>query len=121
MRIRLPPRFKPTHQTAGLPGFPAIDVFGGVGDLVEAGHSGVVTRLSGRKISGTERPGSAYGFSVYTRTDASIVRRYITHLECVAVEVGDRVSPTSVLGRIAAPPAGSPAGSAHAHYGSTRP
>ncbi len=33
-RIRLPRVFKPTHQTAGLPDFPAIDVFAAPGTLV---------------------------------------------------------------------------------------
>jgi hypothetical protein len=33
-RIRLPRDFKPTHDTAGLPGFPAIDVFAKPGTLV---------------------------------------------------------------------------------------
>ncbi len=33
-RIRLPKTFEPTHDTAGLPGFPAIDVFAAVNTLV---------------------------------------------------------------------------------------
>ncbi len=33
-RVRLPKTFKPTHDTAGLPGFPAIDVFAAVNTLV---------------------------------------------------------------------------------------
>ncbi len=33
-RIRLPRDFTPTHDTAGLPGFPAIDVFAPPGTLV---------------------------------------------------------------------------------------
>lgn len=39
--VQLPESFKPTHQTAGLPGFPAIDVFAPAGSFAlapEAGH-----------------------------------------------------------------------------------
>jgi hypothetical protein len=119
--IRLPSRFDPTHATAGLAGFPAVDVFGSPGELVEVGSYGRVTRLSGRARVGTEQPGGAYGFSVYWRNALTRVTRYATHLECACVEVGDRVGPSTRLGRIAPPPIGSRAGSAHVHLGSTRP
>lgn len=38
--LQLPENFKPTHQTAGLPGFPAIDVFGPAGSWVLAPEAG---------------------------------------------------------------------------------
>jgi len=34
--LHLPAKFTPTHQTAGLPGFPAIDIFGPAGSYVTA-------------------------------------------------------------------------------------
>ena len=38
--LQLPENFKATHQTAGLPGFPAIDVFGPAGSFVLAPEDG---------------------------------------------------------------------------------
>lgn len=41
-RIRLPKTFTPTHDTAGLPGFPAIDVFAKAGTLVMPPEGGYI-------------------------------------------------------------------------------
>lgn len=41
-RIRLPRVFTPTHDTAGLPGFPAIDVFARAGTLVMPPEGGTI-------------------------------------------------------------------------------
>jgi hypothetical protein len=41
-RIRLPKNFTPTHQTGGLPGFPAIDVFAREGTTVYPPEGGVI-------------------------------------------------------------------------------
>lgn len=38
--LQLPEHFQATHQTAGLPGFPAIDVFGPAGSFVLAPEKG---------------------------------------------------------------------------------
>lgn len=40
--VRLPASFKPTHETAGLPGFPATDVFGSPGEPVLAPEAGTL-------------------------------------------------------------------------------
>jgi hypothetical protein len=40
--MRLPKNFTPTHDTAGLPGFPAIDVFAKPGTLVFPPEGGVI-------------------------------------------------------------------------------
>jgi hypothetical protein len=41
-RIRLPRVFTPTHDTAGLPNFPAIDVFAAPGTLVMPPEGGTI-------------------------------------------------------------------------------
>ena len=38
--LHIPQTFKPTHQTGGLPGFPAVDVFGPAGAFVTAPEEG---------------------------------------------------------------------------------
>lgn len=96
-------------------------MFGSPGELVEAGSYGRVTRVSGRAPTGTERPGGAYGWSIYWRNGVTGTIRYATHLACTCVDVGDRIGPSSRIGRVANPPAGSPVGSAHVHLGSTKP
>lgn len=40
--LHLPAVFKPTHETGGLPGFPAIDVFGPAGAFVTAPENGQI-------------------------------------------------------------------------------
>ena len=40
--LPLPATFKPTHQTGGLPGFPAIDIFGPAGAFVLAPEPGKI-------------------------------------------------------------------------------
>jgi hypothetical protein len=119
--LELPSRFSPTHNTMGLPGFRAVDVFAPAGTLVRAGSYGEVIRLSGRPATGTERPGGAYGLSVYWKNSVTGVTRYATHFASVCVDVGDRVGPMTAIGRVARAPAGSPAGSDHVHLASTRP
>ena len=117
--LRLPASFSPTHATAGLAGYPAIDVFGPAGTLVSAGFYGIVVRISGRDRAGTEPAGGAYGWSVYVRNTVTRRTRYVTHLDCLAVEIQHRISPGTVLGRVAAPPRSAPLGSDHVHLGDT--
>ncbi len=73
--LTLPAEFRVTHQTAGLPGYPAVDVFAPAGTL--------------------------------------------THMRCIAVEVGQLVRPGTVLGQVEHPPASMAASSAHVHLGDT--
>ena len=61
-RIRLPKTFTPTHQTAGLPGFPAIDVFAPAGRLVMPPEGGVLVYKHYIPWNATKRTG---GWTVY--------------------------------------------------------
>ena len=70
-RIRLPKTFTPTHDTGGLPHFPAIDVFAEPGTLVMPPEGGLivykhfipwnhVTRVGGWTIYLQGRSGNTY-------------------------------------------------------------
>lgn len=120
-RVRLPATFVPTHQTAGLPGFPAVDVFAPAGSPVEAGFWGRVSKVSGHEPTGHETPGGAYGLSVYVHNAVNGLTRYVTHMGTRRVSVGSIVRPGTVLGTVAHAPAGSPHGSEHVHLGLHRP
>ena len=113
--------FRATHQTSGLPGYPAIDVFAPIGALVLAGFYGIIERVSGHPPTYAGTPGGAYGWSLYVHNRANGYRRFVTHLGSLNVKVGDRVAPGTVLGTVARPPAGSVAGSSHVHLGLNRP
>jgi hypothetical protein len=45
--LQLPTDFHTTHQTAGLPGFPAVDLFARPNTVVLAPEDGVIDKLSG--------------------------------------------------------------------------
>jgi hypothetical protein len=66
---------KSTHQTAGLAGYPAVDLFGKPGTPFLAPESGKVYRHSGR--GGTSGP--IYGHSLYFRGNSG-KDYFITHL-----------------------------------------
>lgn len=120
-RVRLPAEFVPTHQTAGLPGYPAVDVFAPAGSVVEAGFWGRVSKLSGHAPTGHETPGGPYGWSCYVHNRANGLTRYVTHMATRSVRLGAIVTPGTVLGTVAHAPAGSPHGSEHVHLGLHRP
>lgn len=63
--VQLPSHFKPTHETAGLPGFPAVDVFAPAGSEVLAPATGVIVKLSGHAPTPHAEPGGPYGWSIY--------------------------------------------------------
>ncbi len=115
--LRLPRTFTPTHQTAGLAGYPAVDVFAAPGTVAEAGFYGRVIRVSGRALSASDRPGGPYGYSLYVHNRVNGWTRYATHLSLLLVGVGAFVWPGRSLGVIALPPVGSPPGSGHVHLG----
>ncbi len=121
MAITLPATFEPTHPTSGLPGYPAIDVFGQPWEAVRAGFWGKVERLSGRPLTGLERPGGPYGLSMYVKNRVNGRTRYLTHFVSLELGVGARVWPGRVLGQIATAPAGSFPGSSHIHMGLNQP
>lgn len=114
--IRLPATFKPTHETAGLPGYPAIDVFGQPGETVTAGFTGTVRRISGRPCSSGGTPGGAYGQSLYI-VSPNGDDRYMTHLNRLFVEVGDNVRPGTAIATLCDSRVSGKPGTTHCHYG----
>lgn len=96
--IALPAVFVPTHQTAGLPGYPAIDVFGPAGAVVLAPANGIIRRLSGRDPALGGVPGGAYGWSIYLGTTASDY--FLTHLGTRDIIEGQHVNRGQRLGTI---------------------
>jgi murein DD-endopeptidase MepM/ murein hydrolase activator NlpD len=117
--LALPAEFRSTHETAGLPGYPAVDLFAPAGTLAVAGFTGRVTKLSGKARTGLEGRGKAYGFSVYVTNQRTGRGRYATHMRCIAVELGQRIRVGTVLGQVELPPDSMPASSAHVHLGDT--
>ncbi len=118
--LTLPRTFSPTHQTSGLPGYPAVDVFAPAGSVARAGFWGRVVRVSGRPLSPDDRPGGPYGHSVYVRNRVNGWTRYATHFSELHVAEGAVIFPGRALGLVAIPPVGSPRGSAHIHLGLSR-
>jgi len=101
--LQLPAHFTPTHQTAGLAGYPAIDVFAPGGTKVLAPEPGKVRRRSGRAPTPTVAPGGPYGWSIYFDPDAggSSADYFLTHFGTLAVKVGQHVKYGQVLGTVA--------------------
>jgi len=108
-RIQVPTSIaRPTHQTAGLAGFPAVDMFGQPGTPVLAPEDGRITRTTGR-APGVGDP-DFNGFSLYY-VGASGTTYYIAHLHRVG-KLGD-YKRGQVIATIAAGTTGGP----HAHIG----
>lgn len=100
--LQLPEVFKPTHQTSGLPGFPAIDVFAPGGTPVLAPATGRIVKLSGHAPTPTAKPGGPYGWSMYlARRDGGVY--YLTHFGTRAAicRVGNCIGKGEVIGRVA--------------------
>ena len=93
--LQLPADFVATHETAGLPGYPAIDVFADGGTLALSPVTGTVVRTSGHPPTPTTVPGGPYGWSVY------IGPFYLTHFGGLLVKAGDRVRRGDPLGTVA--------------------
>jgi murein DD-endopeptidase MepM/ murein hydrolase activator NlpD len=98
--LQLPATFTATHQTAGLPGYPAIDVFGAPGTEALAPADGVVSRFSGHPPSDGAYMGAGgpFGWSMYL--DTALGSYFLTHFGSRAVQVGDHVSRGQVLGTV---------------------
>lgn len=118
--VRCPADFEPTHATAGLDGFPAIDVFGKPGARVSVGFWGYVSRVSGRSPSEGGVPGGAYGWSVYITNRVNGRVRYVTHLGSRSVVSGDRVKPGSIIGTVCDSAVSGKPGTSHVHLGMKR-
>jgi murein DD-endopeptidase MepM/ murein hydrolase activator NlpD len=98
--LQLPKEFTPTHQTSGLPGFPAIDVFAKPGTPVLAPTYGTVARLSGHDpasgpVGGVHGP---FGWSMYVESRDG--ERYMTHFGRMDVKVGDKIKASQVIGTV---------------------
>lgn len=86
--LQLPTLFSATHETAGLPGYPAIDVFAPPGTIVLSPADGTVSRLSGGLDTYTG-PGGPYGYSIYLTSRYG--EYYMTHFGSIAVSQGQKV------------------------------
>jgi murein DD-endopeptidase MepM/ murein hydrolase activator NlpD len=101
----------PYHDTDGLPGYPAVDVFASPGTPVGAPVSATVARFSGQ--AGGPGGGGAYGYSIYL--DGENQRSYyLTHFGSRSVRVGQHVRRGQIIGRVADYPGGVPD---HIHEG----
>jgi murein DD-endopeptidase MepM/ murein hydrolase activator NlpD len=120
-RLRLPPAFTPTHETAGLAGFPAVDLFAAPRTEVVADFYGVVVRISGRRCCDGGSPGGAYGQSVYITNRGNGYERYATHFDRLFVTVGQRISPGSRIGTVCDSAVTGKPGTSHVHLGMRRP
>jgi murein DD-endopeptidase MepM/ murein hydrolase activator NlpD len=80
----------PSHDTMGLPGFPAHDYMAPAGTRVVAPVNGTVYKLSGKdpKLGGPA--GGPLGYSVYIKGDNG-KRYYLTHMDKIGVKVGQRI------------------------------
>lgn len=97
---------KITHDTDGLPGFPAVDLFAKPGTPFTAPEDGRIVRHSGR--GGTS--GQVYGRSIYFQGKSGKLY-FVTHLGTVAAKGSYRKG--QQLGTVSAWSGGSP----HAHVG----
>ena len=84
--VVIPTEFTPTHQTAGLEGYPAVDLFATPGSTCRISEDGQVTRISGHD-PGLPPPlgvGGPWGLSVYFcgKTTGNVY--YMTHFAKVA-------------------------------------
>lgn len=96
--LQLPATFTPTHQTAGLPGYPAIDVFAKPGTTVLAPEDGLVRKLSGHDPAEGGVPGGAYGWSLYLQ--AADGEFFLTHLGTRTVKPQQRVKRGETIGTV---------------------
>lgn len=96
--LQLPATFTPTHQTEGLPGYPAIDNFAAAGSTVGAPLDGKVTRLSGHDPRQGGVPGGAYGWSIYLTCSSAIY--FLTHFGSRTVTLGQDVKRGDIIGTV---------------------
>ncbi len=100
--VQLPSHFTPTHETSGLPGFPAIDVFADAGTLVLSPFTGKIVKLSGSRPTQTVKPGGPYGWSIYLQArDGGTA--FLTHFGTRAAycKVGACIGRGEVIGTVA--------------------
>lgn len=98
MWIRLPRNFKPTHSTAGLPKFPAIDVFGKPGTQVFPPERGKLVYKHFIPWDTTKRIG---GWTCYLKAASGNVY-FLTHF--ATMREREKIQLWHPIGRIAEVP-----------------
>jgi hypothetical protein len=113
-RLQLPATFTRTHDTAGLAGYPAIDVFASPGTGVLSPVDGVVSRFSGHSPSEGAYAGAGgpFGWSMYL--DGAKASYFLTHFGSRSVHPGQHVRHGDLLGTVGDYPGGVPD---HIHEG----
>lgn len=86
-------KFKPTHDTDGLLGYPAIDIFGKAGTKVRAPESGTITRVHLIPWDQSQRVG---GYTCYLVTSTGTY--FLTHFGGIIPKEGARVKAGQVIG-----------------------
>jgi hypothetical protein len=113
--LQLPAAIRPTHQTAGLAGYPAQDIFGTPGEAVLSPVDGIVTRLSGKSpsLGAYQGAGGPFGWSAYI-TGADGRSYFLTHFGSLGVRAGQRVTRGQPIGTVGDYPGATPD---HIHEG----
>jgi putative peptidoglycan binding protein len=113
--LQLPINFHATHQTAGLPGFPAVDLFAQPNTAVLAPENGIVDKLSGHNPQEGGSPGGPYGFSIYL--DSASGRYFMTHFGSRQVALNERVTKGQRIGTVCDSAVSGNPGTSHIHHG----
>jgi murein DD-endopeptidase MepM/ murein hydrolase activator NlpD len=113
--LQLPINFQVTHQTAGLPGFPARDFFAKPNTVVLAPENGVVDKLSGHNPQEGGSPGGPYGFSIYLSSPSG--RYFMTHFGSRQVALNERVRKGQRLGTVCDSAVSGRPNTSHIHQG----
>jgi murein DD-endopeptidase MepM/ murein hydrolase activator NlpD len=89
-----------THQTAGLPGFPAVDYFAKAGTPCVSPVTGKVVKLSGHDPANGPTGGvhGPFGWSVYIEGGGKTY--FLTHMGSRTVNVGDEVKQGERIGTV---------------------
>jgi murein DD-endopeptidase MepM/ murein hydrolase activator NlpD len=90
------------HETSGLPGYPAHDLFAPAGTHAVAPVSGTVIRLSGHDPAQgpTQGPHGPLGYSVYIKGDDGKTY-FLTHMGSRNVKPGQKVRQGQIIGTVA--------------------
>jgi hypothetical protein len=108
--LQVPSAFTPTHQTGGLPGFPAVDIFKSPGTRVLAPEDGTLADPHFIEWDMVKRVG---GWTLYFQGAETGNTYFMTHL--AAVGKAGRYRKGDVIGTVAAVPGG--AWQPHIHVG----
>ncbi len=100
--IRLPRNFKPTHETGGLPGFPAIDVFAPAGTNVFPPEAGTLHYRHRIEWNLDKRVG---GGTIYLHGKSG-AWYFLTHLDYATLRSRPKIQRWHRLGKVAEVPAG---------------